>query len=227
MPSPTVISVVNFVDLSDRYLFTQVTLSDTTTETSLYVSSIVSIKTITNNVTFSGSKGGPYQFSVPAGVSSFKFGLLTRDLDSVLGSSISFTISGVLSRTSVIEVSENISSIVLPSVEPAVGSATVVGDITKGVALDYSNHLDRIVTALEQISISCNTIATNATLGANNSIILANALAQLSNLSITDGHKTITPYDYLSYTSLLDLYAEEGKNLEILKSQFNQVPKGD
>jgi hypothetical protein len=44
-------------------------------------------------------------------------------------------------------------STLLPNVDNPPGQASVIGDNT-GTALDYSSHLDRVVTALEQMALS-------------------------------------------------------------------------
>jgi hypothetical protein len=118
---------------------------------------------------------------------------------------------------------------------------TVTG---KGIAFDYSDHLDRIVTALEQLSLSLafvadNTISDNSTLIvdrqttiANNQTIIADKQTliesyqkTLKELSEGSGHHIVGPYEWLSMAAIYRIFVEQGVDFASIKQQIDSLPK--
>ncbi len=125
-------------------------------------------------------------------------------------------------------------STILPSVDDPPGQAPVSGNNT-GVAFDYSQHLDRLVSALDQIAISAAGI--NDKLG---TIVADSNLIAIAQTSIMSSQTTIAakqsametyqkkvkelaegtgvhfvgPWEWVGLLSLYKLFIEEGKILE-------------
>lgn len=83
-------------------------------------------------------------------------------------------------------------STLLPNVDEPPGAAPSSGDGT-GTAFDYSNHFDRIVTALEQMSLSLALIHDQLNVISSNSNIMAAAQTAImsSQSTIADSQTTI------------------------------------
>jgi hypothetical protein len=115
---------------------------------------------------------------------------------------------------------------------------TVTG---KGIAFDYSAHLNRLVTALDQISISMALIAENTqdlSDNVQNRIVPAlETIAakqtsmetyqkKLKELSEGAGIHTVGPYEWLSMYAIYKLLLEQGvTDFASLKAQVNSLPK--
>ena len=144
-------------------------------------------------------------------------------------------------------------STLLPGTDDPVGQAPLSGDVTKGLAYNYSEHLDRIVTALEQLSISMAEISANVSTITNNSStliqhtdqistvltttdttiladniqILSTKISEMQTLASSSGIHTIGPYEWLAYSSILQLYEEQGIDIASLKARVDALPKTD
>jgi hypothetical protein len=108
-----------------------------------------------------------------------------------------------------------------------------------GVAFDYSDHLDRIVLALEQMAIAStetanqlNDINTKLDILVNNSTtiaqkqtLIANYQETIKNLAQGDGVHVIGPWEWLGYASIVKLFEDKGINLAELKAKVEAVAK--
>ena len=142
-------------------------------------------------------------------------------------------------------------STLLPSTNDPVGQASLSSESGKGLAYNYSEHLDRVITALEQLSISMATISANISiLTANSSTMiqhtgqisdtlstsdsskladniqtLSNKISEMQTLASGTGIHTIGPYEWLAYSSILQLYEEQGIDIASLKARVDALPK--
>lgn len=159
-------------------------------------------------------------------------------------------------------------SSLLPTVDPAPGqapyytseSSTTIpstgGTVTgKGIAFDYSNHLDRLVTALDQISISLAIVAEhtqNISDNLENRLLpnfeivtsrissmdeqmqtLATKISSIESYQKTmkelgegEGIHFVGPYEWLSMYSIYRLLVEQGTtDFESFKAQIDSLPK--
>jgi hypothetical protein len=108
-----------------------------------------------------------------------------------------------------------------------------------GIAFDYSDHLDRIVLALEQSAIAStetanqlNDINTKLDILVNNSTtiaqkqtLIANYQETIKNLAQGDGVHVIGPWEWLGYASIVKLFEDKGINLAELKAKVEAVAK--
>jgi hypothetical protein len=127
---------------------------------------------------------------------------------------------------------------------------TVTG---KGIAFDYSDHLDRIVTALEQLSLSMafiadkvdnisdklsnisnnsNTIATDQTTIADKQTTIADKQTIVADLAAGDGIHMKGPLDWVGLVSTYKLYVENvgPENITLagliaFKAKIDALPK--
>lgn len=125
------------------------------------------------------------------------------------------------------------------------GGGTVTG---RGIAFDYSRHLDRMVTALEQMSISMALIAENTqdissnlqdriipaieTITAQQTIMAAKQTAmetyqkKVKELAEGEGVHMVGPYEWLSMYAIYRLLVQENDaNFESIKAQMDALPK--
>lgn len=138
-------------------------------------------------------------------------------------------------------------STLLPNVDEPPGAAASSGDGT-GTAFNYSPHLNRIVTALEQLSISMALIAENTqdisdnlqnrivpaveTIAAQQSIIAIKQTAietyqkKIKELSEGEGVHMVGPWEWLSMYAIYKLLVTEGvTDFASLKAQVDALPK--
>ena len=118
--------------------------------------------------------------------------------------------------------------------------------VTTDIEFDYSAHLDRVVTALEQLSVSMATISANISIMiqhtgqisdtlttsdssklADNIQILSTKISEMQTLASSSGIHTIGPYEWLAYSSILQLYEEQGIDIASLKARVDALPKTD
>ena len=135
-------------------------------------------------------------------------------------------------------------STLLPSTNDPVGQASLSSESGKGLAYNYSEHLDRVITALEQLSISMATISANISTMiqhtgqisdtlttsdssklADNIQTLSNKISEMQTLASGTGIHTIGPYEWLAYSSILQLYEEQGIDIASLKARVDALPK--
>jgi hypothetical protein len=129
-------------------------------------------------------------------------------------------------------------SSLLPFTNPPPGSATQVGDNT-GVAFNYSPHLDRIVTALEQISLSMafvadkiDNISDKLTDISNKATIDSQNLQDIRDIFL--GEKEVVGagipikdvYSALAYSSLIKVFEEEGVDIDALIAKTKSKLEG-
>ena len=121
----------------------------------------------------------------------------------------------------------------------APGQAPLTNVPYAGVAFDYSDHLDRIVLALEQMAIAStetanqlNDINTKLDILVNNSTTIAqkqtlieNYQETIKNLAQGDGVHVIGPWEWLGYASIVKLFEDKGINLAELKAKVEAVAK--
>lgn len=102
---------------------------------------------------------------------------------------------------------------------------------TTDIEFDYSSHLDRIVTALEQISSSMAFIADRVdnisiqqtTLAAKTTLIESHQ-ARIKELAETTGIKSMSPYDLLSAASMYTYYTDNGSELDVILNKISTAP---
>ncbi len=108
-----------------------------------------------------------------------------------------------------------------------------------GNTFDYSDHLDRIVLALEHMAIAStetanqlNDINTKLDILVNNSTtiaqkqtLIANYQETIKNLAQGDGVHVIGPWEWLGYASIVKLFEDKGINLAELKAKVEAVAK--
>lgn len=128
---------------------------------------------------------------------------------------------------------------------------TVTG---KGIAFDYSAHLNRLVTALEQISISMALIAENTqdlsdnvqnrivpaletittqqtTIATQQTTIAAKQTAmetyqkKMKELGEGAGVHIVGPYEWLSMAAIYRIFIEQGVDFASIKQQIDSLPK--
>jgi len=136
-------------------------------------------------------------------------------------------------------------SSLLPSTNPPPGSATQVGDNT-GVAFNYSPHLDRIVTALEELSLSMAFVADKIDNISDKLTDISNTLGTIADKSIIDsqnlqdirdiflGEKEVVGagipikdvYSALAYSSLIKVFEEEGVDIDALIAKTRSKLEG-
>lgn len=111
---------------------------------------------------------------------------------------------------------------------------TIVTDATLGgVAIDYTGYYERIATALETIAVNSTSIknslaaiADNQATIADDQATIADKITSIENRASNDGIKITGPYEWLSMSSLLRLYDEQGIDITQLKQDFlNRVPR--
>jgi hypothetical protein len=90
---------------------------------------------------------------------------------------------------------------------------------TTDIEFDYSEHLDRIVTALEQISISLSTLVETHQVVSNN-------IGSIKVLAETTGIKSMSPYDLINAASLYSYYTDNSDDLDLLLAKVQSAPIG-
>lgn len=137
-------------------------------------------------------------------------------------------------------------SSLLPATAAPPGSASSAGDNT-GVAFDYSDHLDRIVTALEQLSLSmafvadkidnisdkidnisvqASTIAQQQTTIATKQTAMETYQKKLKELGEANGIHVVGPYEWLSMYAIYKLLVDQGvTDFASIKAQIDALPK--
>jgi len=137
-------------------------------------------------------------------------------------------------------------SSLLPTTAAPPGSAPTAGDNT-GSAFDYSDHLDRIVTALEQLSLSMAFVADkidnisdkidnisvqSTTISQQQTTIAAKQTAietyqkKLKELGEGDGVHILGPYEWLSMYAIYKLLVDQGvTDFASIKAQIDALPK--
>jgi len=119
------------------------------------------------------------------------------------------------------------------------GQAPLSTASNSGVAFDYSDHLDRIVLALEQMAIAStetanqlNDINTKLDILVNNSTtiaqkqtLIANYQETIKNLAQGNGVHVIGPWEWLGYASIVKLFEDKGINLNELKNKVDAIAK--
>jgi hypothetical protein len=140
---------------------------------------------------------------------------------------LSFHVGGVASS---IVTTSNIDAIPLNVTNVLPPPAASPSDATQsGVGpnpYNYSTHLNRVITALENIATAQTALAYRAREQLAISEEILEKLSSIESLSKDAGIKTAGAYDWLSYSSLLGLYEEEGKDLQSLKNEFDKKMSG-
>jgi hypothetical protein len=140
---------------------------------------------------------------------------------------LSFSVGGIVSS---IVTTTNIEAIPLNVINVLPPPAASPSDATQsGVGpnpYNYSTHLNRVITALENIATAQTALAYRAREQLAISEEILEKLSSIESLSKDAGIKTAGAYDWLSYSSLLGLYEEEGKDLQSLKNEFNKKMSG-
>jgi hypothetical protein len=142
-----------------------------------------------------------------------------------------------------------IDSTLFPTVDDPVGQARLYtaektttvpaggGPVTTtDIEFDYSQHLDRIITALDRISYSlalltgtADRAATsletiNSTRLADNLSTLATNVSAIKVLAETTGIKSMSPYDLITAASMYSYYTDNSADLDTLLTKIAAVP---
>lgn len=246
-----IISVVLFKDTNDRFVRGTIVLeSSEITEyyridnnngytpvncTGNVVPSFWSTKNSTNSNPLRLS--GLY-FTVPQNISTFDFGLTSTTKVGNISDLSNLSVGGVnavVSDTVLSPISNP-----LPSTSDPEGSATLTTSTagegaTQSIAIayNYSNHFDRIVTALEQISENINIIRDAQERSYSTLEILANDirsnslyLGQMARILGQDSIPIKDVYAPLSYSSIVKLFKEQGIDIDSLISQTRDKLRG-
>lgn len=194
----------------------------------------------------------PY-ITVPAGVSSFDFGFFYDGV--ILTANVAdFTVGGITASI-VLDEETTLTDPTLPSTTAPPGQApiytaertTVIpgasGDgvetpgggsvTTTDIEIDYSNHLDRLVTALDQISSNINqmraiqeqTVLILSQLN-NNYQQSAVAATRVADTISGDAIPTKDIYAALGYASLIRLFEEQGVDINSLLQKTKNILEG-
>lgn len=94
--------------------------------------------------------------------------------------------------------------------------------VSKSITFDYSEHLDRIVSALDRLSFSMASIASDVSTVAANSTTIATKITEMEahqnrikELGETVGYRIKSPYEVFSMVSLYKLFVKEAQILEL------------
>lgn len=115
-----------------------------------------------------------------------------------------------------------INTLPTPTASPSAATQSATGPNP----YNYSTHLNRVITALENIATAQAALAYRAREQLAISEEILEKLSSIESLSKDTGIKTAGAYDWLSYSSLLNLYDEEGKDLKSLKEDFDRKIQG-
>jgi len=110
-------------------------------------------------------------------------------------------------------------------ISPPPGQAPILGDGSKGIALDYTNHLDRLVTSMEKISQSQIKLVENLSKISQDISSITSIFDELKDLAKDDGLRTVSPYEWLYLSSLIRFYEEQDIDLVELKKKVDSIPK--
>jgi hypothetical protein len=110
------------------------------------------------------------------------------------------------------------------------GSSTT--NITNSIAIDYTSYYKRIAHSLETIATNSTSIASNIQTITSNTTQIASALAMISTdtrtistLATGSGITTVSPWDWLSLSSLIYYYQSNGIDPYELKRIVESYPK--
>lgn len=241
-------TVIIFKDINDKFIKGSIAVDSSDQAESYLVSGVPPNPiNLTNNVVFSyvyippitTGKGTstPY-ITVPAGVTSFDFGFFYRGV--ILADDlVNFTVGGVTASI-VLDEETTLTDPTLPSTTAPPGQAdlqtSTAGEgatASVAIAYDYSDHLDRLVTALDQISSNINqmraiqeqTVLILAQLN-NNYQQSAVAATRVADTISGDAIPTKDIYAALGYASLIRLYEEQGVDINSLLQKTKNVLEG-
>lgn len=245
-----ILSVTIFKDINDKFIKGTITV-DLSDQAESYLVQGVPPNPInlTDNVVFSYvyippepgliGKGSwtPY-ITVPAGVTSFDFGFFYRGV--ILAADVAdFTVGGITASI-VLDEETTLTDPTLPSTTAPPGQAdlqtSTAGEgatASVAIAYDYSNHLDRLVTALDQISSNINqmraiqeqTVLILSQLN-NNYQQSAVAATRVADTISGDAIATKDIYAALGYASLIRLFEEQGVDINSLLQKTKNILEG-
>lgn len=154
---------------------------------------------------------------VVPGISRFYFALAYKGDVAPLSGTFTITISSTNGTAS-----GSFTYNSVPVVPSAPGTATQAATVNP---FNYSAHLDRVVVALETIAVS--NAQTNVTMSRilNELTILSTNSQRIRELAESDGINFVGPYEWLTMSSLVKLYEEQGINLNELKAKMDEIPK--